>query len=166
MSQILLKGNPIHTTGNLPAIGSQAPDFNLTTDALEGKTLKDFAGKKVVLNIYPSIDTGVCAMSVRKFNQSASEMPNTIVVGISMDTPFALKRFCGAEGIEKVLSTSLIRDPAFGTAYGVGILDGGLQGLMSRSIVILDEKGKVIYTEQVPETTQEPDYASAINALK
>ncbi len=166
MSQILLKGNPIHTSGNLPAIGSQAPDFNLTTAALEGKTLKDFAGKKVVLNIYPSIDTGVCAMSVRTFNKTASELPNTVVVGISMDTPFALKRFCGAEGIEKVLTTSLIRDPNFGTTYGVRILDSGMQGFMSRSIVILDEKGKVLYTEQVPETSQEPDYTSAINALK
>lgn len=166
MTQITLKGNPINTIGSLPAIGSQAPDFKLTTESLEGKSLKDFAGKKVVLNIYPSIDTGICAMSVRKFNQEASDLPNTVVVGVSMDTPFALKRFCGAEGIEKVISTSLVRDADFGKAYGVRIMEGGMQGLMSRSIVILDEKGKVIYTEQVPEIAQEPNYDAALKALK
>jgi thiol peroxidase len=138
----------------------------LTNNALENLTLKDFAGKKLVLSINPSIDTGVCATTLRKFNQEASELVNTVVVGVTMDTPFALKRYCGAEGIEKVITTSLVRDPNFGSAYGVRIMEGGLEGLMSRSIVIINESGKVIYTEQVPETTQEPDYAAALSALK
>jgi thiol peroxidase len=166
MSQVKLKGNIINTIGSLPAVGSQAPDFRLTNNALENLTLKDFAGKKLVLSINPSIDTGVCATTLRKFNQEASELVNTVVVGVTMDTPFALKRYCGAEGIEKVITTSLVRDPNFGSAYGVRIMEGGLEGLMSRSIVIINESGKVIYTEQVPETTQEPDYAAALSALK
>ena len=166
MTQIKLKGNPINTSGSLPKLGSQAPDFRLTKADLADVTLKEFVGKKVVLNIYPSIDTGICAMSVRKFNQQASDMDNTVVIGVSKDLPFALKRFCGAEGIEKVITTSSLRDDKFGAAYGVRIMEGGMEGLMSRAVVILDETGKVIYTEQVPEITQEPDYAAAILALK
>ncbi len=166
MTQIKLKGNPIQTSGSLPKVGSQAPDFRLTKADLGDVSLKDFAGKKVVLNIYPSIDTGVCAMSVRKFNQQASELPGAVVVGVSKDTPFALKRFCGAEGIDKVITTSSLRDDGFAEAYGLRIAEGVMEGLMSRAIVILDESGKVIYTEQVPDITQEPDYAAALLALK
>lgn len=166
MAQIQLKGSPINTSGTLPPIGSQAPDFKLTTAELTGKSLKDFAGQKVVLNIFPSIDTGICATAIRKFNQEASSLVGTVVVGISKDSPFALRRFCGAEGIDKVITTSLIRDDAFGTAYGVRIMDGGMEGMMSRAVVILNETGKVIYTEQVPEIGQEPNYEAAFKALK
>src|SRR6185436_20626560 len=166
MAKITLKGNPINTAGTLPAVGSQAPDFKLTKNDLTDVGLKDFAGKKVVLNIFPSIDTGVCATSVRKFNQEAASLPNTVVVGVSRDLPFALKRFCGAEGINNVVTTSDVRDGSFGKAYGVTMSDGPLEGLLSRSIVVLDENGTVKYTEQVPEITQEPDYAKALAALK
>lgn len=167
MATIALKGNPIHTVGTLPAVGSKAPDFKLTKADLSDVSLADFAGKKVILNIFPSIDTGVCAMSVRKFNAEASELPNTVVVGVSRDLPFALKRFCGAEGIDKVVTTSSVRpDSTFGKDYGVTITDSGMAGVFSRSIVVIDEKGNVAYTEQVPETTQEPDYAAAMAAVK
>jgi thiol peroxidase len=166
MSKITLKGNTINTIGSLPAVGSQAPDFRLTTAALADVSLKDFAGKKLVLNIYPSIDTGICAMSVRKFNQEASELANTVVLGVSKDTPFALKRFCGAEGIEKVITTSSLRNDEFGSAYGVRIIEGGMEGFLSRAIVVVDENGKVTYTQQVPEIGQEPDYDSALKAIK
>lgn len=166
MTQIKLKGNPIQTSGSLPKVGSQAPDFRLTKADLGDVSLKDFSGKKVVLNIYPSIDTGVCAMSVRKFNQEASDLDDTVVVGVSKDLPFALRRFCGAEGIDKVITTSALRDDGFAEAYGLRIAEGAMEGLLSRAVVILDGSGKVIYTEQVPEITQEPDYASAMRALK
>jgi thiol peroxidase len=167
MTAITLKGNTIHTAGSLPAVGSKAPDFKLTQSDLSDVSLKDFAGKKVVLNIFPSIDTGVCAMSVRKFNAEASELPGVVVVGVSKDLPFALKRFCGAEGIDKVVTTSALRDDAsFGKDYGVTILDGGLAGLFSRAVVVVDEQGKVAYTEQVPEIGQEPDYEKALAAVK
>lgn len=166
MAKITLKGNPIHTAGSLPAVGSKAPDFKLTKNDLSDVGLKDFAGKKVVLNIFPSIDTGVCASSVRKFNLEAAKHPNTVVVGVSRDLPFALKRFCAAEGISNVVTTSELRDESFGKGYGVAIADGPMAGLLSRSIVVLDEKGTVVYTEQVPEITQEPNYEAALAALK
>ena len=166
MARITLKGNPINTVGTLPAVGSKAPDFKLTKTDLSDVSLKDFAGKKVVLNIFPSIDTGVCATSVRKFNQEASTLSNAVVVGVSRDLPFAHKRFCGAEGIEKVVTTSDLRDGSFGKSYGVTITDGPMAGLLSRSVVVVDDKGTVVYTEQVPEITQEPDYAKALAALK
>jgi thiol peroxidase len=167
MADITLKGNPIHTVGNLPAVGSKAPDFKLTRENLSDVSLKDFAGKKIILNIFPSIDTGVCAMSVRKFNAEASELPGVVVVGVSKDTPFALKRFCGAEGIDKVVTTSSLRpDSTFGKDYGVTITDSGMAGLLSRSVVVIGEDGTVKYTEQVPETTSEPDYAAALKAVK
>ena len=166
MAKITLKGNPINTAGTLPAVGAKAPDFKLTKNDLSDVSLKDFQGKKVVLNIFPSIDTGVCATSVRKFNQEAAGLPNTVVVGVSRDLPFALKRFCGAEGINNVVTTSALRDDSFGKAYGVTIADGPMEGLLSRSIVVLDENGVVKYTEQVPEIAQEPDYAKALAALK
>ncbi len=166
MAKITLKGNAINTIGTLPAVGSKAPDFKVTKTDLSDVGLKDFAGKKVVLNIFPSIDTGVCATSVRKFNQEAANLPNTVVVGVSRDLPFALKRFCGAEGINNVVTTSSLRDDSFGRNYGATIADGPMAGLMSRAIVVIDDKGTVRYTEQVPEITQEPDYAKALAAVK
>ena len=166
MARITFKGNPINTVGTLPAVGSKAPDFKLTKTDLSDVSLKDFAGKKIVLNIFPSIDTGVCATSVRKFNQEASKLSNAVVVGVSRDLPFAHKRFCGAEGIEKVVTTSDLRDGSFGKSYGVTMVEGPLAGLLSRSVVVLDETGTVVYTEQVPEIAQEPDYAKALAALK
>ena len=167
MTTITLKGNTIHTAGSLPAVGSKAPDFKLTKADLGDVTMKDFAGKKIILNIFPSIDTGICAMSVRKFNAEASELPGVVVVGVSRDTPFALKRFCGAEGIDKVVTTSALRpDSSFGADYGVVIADGPMAGLFSRAIVVVDEQGKVAYTEQVPEIGQEPDYDKALAAVK
>jgi thiol peroxidase len=166
MAKITLKGNPINTVGTLPAVGTKAPDFKVAKSDLANVGLKDFAGKKVVLNIFPSIDTGVCATSVRKFNQEAANLSGAVVVGVSRDLPFALKRFCGAEGINNVVTTSDVRDGSFGKAYGVTMTDGPLEGLLSRSIVVLDENGTVKYTEQVPEIAQEPDYAKALAALK
>lgn len=166
MAKITFKGNPINTVGTLPAVGSKAPDFKLTKTDLADVSLKDYAGKKVVLNIFPSIDTGVCATSVRKFNTEAAGLPNTVVVGVSKDLPFAHKRFCGAENITGVVTTSDLREGSFGKAYGVTMTDGPLAGLFSRSIVVLDEKGSVKYVEQVPEITQEPDYAKALAAVK
>ena len=164
MARITLKGNPINTSGNLPGIGSKAPDFKLTKGDLSDTTLKDYAGKKVILNIFPSIDTGVCATSVRKFNAEAAKLPNAVVVCVSADLPFAQKRFCGAEGIDKVVMGSELRDKKFGEAYGVRITDGPLAGLLARSVVVVDETGNVKYTEQVPEIAQEPNYDAALAA--
>ena len=166
MAQIKFKGNPINSIGTLPAVGSKAPDFKLTKTDLSDVSLKDFAGKKIILNIFPSIDTGVCATSVRKFNTEAAGLPNTVVVGVSKDLPFAHKRFCGAENITGVVTTSDLREGSFGKAYGVTMSEGPLAGLFSRSIVVIDETGIVKYVEQVPEITQEPDYAKAIAAVK
>ncbi len=167
MATITLKGNPIQTIGTLPAVGSKAPAFKLTKSDLSDVTLADFAGKKIILNIFPSIDTGTCAMSVRKFNAEASELLGVVVVAVSKDLPFALNRFCGAEGIDKVVTTSALRpDSSFGKDYGVTIIEGGLAGVLSRSVIVIDEKGEVAYTEQVPETVNEPDYAKALAAVK
>jgi len=166
MAQITLKGNAIQTKGELPKTGSKAPDFKLTKADLSDITLKDFAGKKVLLNIYPSIDTGICAMSVRKFNQDAANIENTVVIGVSRDLPFALARFCGAEGIDKVITTSELRDANFGESYGVRIATGAMAGLLSRAVVVIDAAGNVVYTEQVPEIAQEPNYDAALKALK
>jgi thiol peroxidase len=166
MAQITLKGKPIHTIGTLPAVGSKAPDFKLTKTDLSDVSLKDFAGKRVILNIFPSIDTGVCATSVRRFNQDAAHLPGTVVLGVSRDLPFAHGRFCGAEGIQNVVTTSDLREGSFGKAYGVQIVDGPMAGLLSRAIVVLSEEGVVKYTEQVPEIAQEPDYAKALAAAK
>lgn len=165
MATITLKGNSIHTIGNLPEIGQQAPDFTLVKNDLSITKLSDYKGSKVILNIFPSIDTGVCATSVRKFNEQAASLENTKVLCISRDLPFAQQRFCGAEGIENVENLSDFNDGSFGKNYGVEIIDGPLAGLHSRAVVVLDETGKVIYTEQVPEIAQEPDYQSALNSL-
>lgn len=163
MANITLKGNPIQTEGTLPAVGSPAPDATLTGLDLADKKLSSIPGKRV-LNIFPSVDTGVCAASVRTFNKRATEKPNVTVINVSMDLPFALKRFCGAEGIEKALSFSGFRGD-FGKQYGVTIQSGGMAGLFSRAVVVLDEGGKVVYTEQVPEIGQEPNYDAALAKL-
>ncbi|ADU66481.1 Redoxin domain protein [Desulfurispirillum indicum S5] len=166
MAQIALKGNAVETKGNLPAAGSIAPDFCLTQKDLSDASLKSFAGKRLVLNIFPSVDTGVCAASVRRFNQEASSLENTLVLCISRDLPFALNRFCGAEGLENVVTLSEMRDFSFGEAYGVRMTSGPLAGLLSRAVVVVGADGKVLYTEQVPEITQEPDYDKALATLK
>ncbi len=166
MATITLKGNPIHTVGELPAVGSQAPDFKLTKTDLSDASLADFNGKRVVLNIFPSLDTDVCATSVRKFNAEAEKLDNTVVLCISMDLPFAHKRFCTTEGLGNVISLSELRERSFGEEYGVRISDGPMAGLFSRAVVIVDENGKVIYTEQVSEIVQEPNYQAAIEALR
>ncbi|WP_163998026.1 thiol peroxidase [Pyxidicoccus caerfyrddinensis] len=163
MTRITLKGNPINTAGSLPAVGSTAPDATLTGLDLADKKLSSLPGKRV-LNIFPSIDTGVCATSVRTFNKRATEKPNVTVINVSMDLPFALKRFCGAEGIDKALSFSGFRGD-FGKQYGVTIQDGGMAGLYSRAVVVLDESGKVVHAEQVPEIGQEPNYEAALAKL-
>lgn len=166
MATIKFKGNDISTHGELPATGNQAPDFKLTKTDLSIASLADFKGKKVVLNIFPSLDTGVCAASVRRFNSEAEKNPNTVVLCISDDLPFAHSRFCAAEGLEKVISLSEMQHRNFGEDYGVRMTSGPLAGILSRAVVVVDEQGKVIYTEQVPEITQEPDYEKALSALK
>ncbi len=165
MAKITLKGNEINTSGELPAVGSQAPDFTLTKTDLSDISLNDLKGKRVILNIFPSIDTDVCAASVRHFNADANALENTAILCVSQDLPFAHARFCGAEGLENVDSVSELRNNSFGDNYGVKIVDGPLAGLLSRAIVVLDENGKVIYNEQVPEIVQEPNYEAALNSL-
>jgi thioredoxin-dependent peroxiredoxin len=166
MAQVTFKGNPIHTAGSLPKVGSIAPDFKVVKADLSPLSLGDFKGKKVILNIFPSLDTPVCATSVRRFNVEATKLPNLVVLCISRDLPFAQKRFCAAEGLNNVITGSEYRDSSFSQAYGVCIVDSPLQGLFSRAIVVVDEQGKVIYTEQVPEIGQEPDYEKALSAAK
>lgn len=166
MAKITFKGNPVGTSGDLPQVGSRAPDFSLVKNDLASLGNQDLAGKNVVLNIFPSIDTGVCATSVRKFHERAASLPNTVVVCVSKDLPFAMKRFCGAEGIDKVITASAFRGPDFGAAYGVTMIDGPLAGLFARSIVVLDGSGKVVHTELVPEIAQEPDYERAAAAVR
>ncbi len=165
MAQITFKGNPIHTAGNLPGVGKPAPDFVLTKDDLSDTSLKDFQGKRLVLNIFPSIDTPVCATSVRKFNEQASKLSNTSVLCISKDLPFAQKRFCASEGLSNVINASEYKNAGFSDAYKVKIVDGPLAGLFSRAVIVINEHGKVLYVEQVPEIAQEPDYAKALSAL-
>jgi len=166
MAEITLKKNPIHTCGALPSVGAPAPDFLLTKTDLADIALQDFAGKRVVLNIFPSIDTPVCAMSVRRFNAEAARLKNTAVLCVSDDLPFAHSRFCAAEGLENVIAVSELRKRKFGEDYGVRIVDGPLAGLLARAVVIIDEKGKVIYTELVREIAQEPDYSAALKCLQ
>jgi thioredoxin-dependent peroxiredoxin len=166
MARFELKGNPCNTSGELPAVGAAAPAFTLTKTDLASVGLSDLAGQRVVLNVFPSIDTGVCAASVRRFNEEAGRLENTAVVCASMDLPFAHARFCGAEGLENVISVSDFRDGSFGQAYGMRIADGPLAGLLARSVIVLDAEGKVIHAQLVPETTQEPDYDAALAVLK
>ncbi|SEH08007.1 thiol peroxidase [Candidatus Venteria ishoeyi] len=165
MANITLQGNAIHTSGDLPAVGSSAPDFNLTNGELGDVNLATYAGKKKLLNIVPSLDTDVCATSTRKFNESAGSRDNTAVLVISADLPFAQGRFCTTEGLKNVTALSLMRNKHFAKDYGVLITDGPLAGITARAVVILDENNQVIYTEMVPEITQEPDYDAALAAL-
>lgn len=162
---ITLKGNEVHTIGNLPSVGTTVKDFALVDSGLNVKTLQNFDGKKKVFNIFPSIDTGVCAASARKFNEEASNLSNTVVINVSKDLPFALGRFCAAEGLNNVETLSDFRS-SFGDDYEVTITDSPMKGLLSRAVIVTDENNKVIYTEQVPEITQEPNYEAAIAALK
>ena len=165
MASITLGGDPIHTNGELPKVGSKATDFNLVKTDLGTATLADFAGSRVVLNIFPSIDTGTCATSVRKFNENASTLENTKVLCISRDLPFAQKRFCGAEGIENVENLSDFKDGSFGKTNGLEIIDGVLAGLHSRAVIVIDEKGTILHTEQVQEIADEPNYEAALAVL-
>jgi len=166
MATITLKGNAIQTIGNLPAIGTKAPDFELVKNDLSKASLKDFAGKRLVLNIFPSLDTGTCAASVRRFNKEAADLKNTHVLCISRDLPFAQARFCGAEGLTNVVTLSDFATQQFGKDYQVEITTGPLAHLLSRAVVVLDENHKVIYTQQVPEIVDEPDYEPALAVLK
>ena len=166
MAQITFKGDPVHTIGELPKIGDKAPDFLLTKTDLSDISLKDVSGKKVILNIFPSIDTPVCSISVARFNEEISKFDNAIVIGASLDLPFAHARFCEAEGIKNVITASELRNREFGSNYGVRMVDGPLAGLLARAIVVIDENSKVIYTQLVGEITEEPDYDKALNMLK
>lgn len=166
MAVITLKGHDTTTVGTLPAVGTKIPEFLLTKTDLSDVGLHDYAGKRIVFNIFPSIDTSVCAASVRRFNKDAAALPDTVVLCISQDLPFAHARFCGAEGIEKVVSLSAFRSKSFGASFGVTIVDGPLAGLFSRAVVVAGSDGRVVYTEQVPEIAQEPDYQKALAALK
>lgn len=166
MSTITFKGNPVHTSGSLPAVGAKAPDFRLTTGTLSEVSLADFAGKVKIVNIVPSLDTGVCAASARAFNKAADGLGGVVVLTVSRDLPFAQKRFCEAEGIKAVVPLSELRDRKFGAAWGAEMIDGPLAGLLSRAVVVLDKADKVVYVEQVPEIAQEPAYAAALEAAK
>ena len=165
MAKITIQGNPVNTNGNLPNTGSAAPDFVLSGKDLTDIHLKNFKGRKVILNIFPSLDTSVCAASVRRFNKEAASLENTVVLAISRDLPFAHERFCTAEGIEGVITLSEMRDFVFGDRYGIRIVEGPLKGLLARSVVVIDEEGKVKYTQLVPELTHEPDYKDVLTNL-
>lgn len=165
MATITFQGNPVQTSGNLPTTGQHAPDFKLTTSEFKPLTLEELKGHRVILNIFPSIDTGICAMSVKRFNEEATKLDNTKVVCISRDLPFAFQRFCGAEGVENVISASDFATGAFSKDYGLLMQDGLFADLSARAVVILDEAGKVTYTELVPEIAQEPDYTAALASL-
>ncbi len=165
MASITFKGSPVATAGSLPAVGTRAPGFTLTKGDLSETQLADYAGKTVVLNIFPSIDTPVCAASVRRFNEAVGAKPGAVVLCVSADLPFAQGRFCAAEGLSHVVPLSAFRSPGFGTAYGVTITGGPLRGLLARAVLVLDAAGKVRHSQLVPEIAQEPDYAAALRAL-
>ncbi|WP_339470901.1 thiol peroxidase [Pseudomonas sp. EL_65y_Pfl1_R83] len=166
MAQVTLRGNPVQVEGELPKTGTQAPDFTLTAGDLSDATLATFAGKRKVLNIFPSVDTPTCATSVRKFNAQANELTNAVVLCISTDLPFAQARFCGSEGLENVKNLSDFRDSDFAVDYGVSIADGPLKGLTARAVVVLDENDNVLHSELVSEIGQEPNYEAALAVLK
>ena len=166
MPNVTLKGNPVPLAGQLPQKGDTAPDFTLVNKDLQSVSLASFGGKRKVLNIVPSLDTPVCATSTRKFNEQAGGLPNTVVLVISADLPFAMKRFCETEGLKNVVSLSTMRGREFMKSYGVGIEDGPLAGVTARAVLVIDENDKVTYTELVPEIKQEPDYDAALAALK
>ncbi len=165
MAQITFKGNPIHTSGNLPTMGSTAPEFQLVAGDLSEVRLADFSGKNVIINIVPSFDTGICAKSVRRFNEAAAELDDAVIVNISKDLPFAQKRFCDSEGLNHVKNLSAFRAPQFGQDYGIEMVDGPLRGLLGRAIVVVNGAGQVVYTELVPEIAQEPNYDAALSAV-
>jgi thiol peroxidase len=166
MAAITFKGNPVNTSGNLPGIGRRAPDFRLVGSDLTEKSLADFAGKNIVLNIVPSLDTGVCAASARAFNKAANELDDTVILNVSMDLPFAQKRFCQAEDITNVTTLSTFRSPQFGKDYGMTMVDGPLAGLLGRAVVVINLQQEVVYTQLVPEIAQEPNYEAALSAVK
>lgn len=166
MAKVTLKGNEVHTSGTLPVVGAEAPDFKGVKSDLTKLSLSDLKGKKIVINIFPSLDTAVCATSVRKFNKEAASLPNTMVLAVSKDLPFAQGRFCTTEGIDKVIPLSMFRCSCFEDKYGMLLIDGPLKGLLARGVVVVDEAGKVVYTELVSEITTEPNYEAAIAALK
>lgn len=166
MQTVYFQGNPVEVYGEMPVVGSKAPEFELTAADLSEIKLDKYAGKRLVLNIFPSLDTGVCAASVRRFNKEAASYENTAVLCVSMDLPFAMGRFCAANDIEGVEVASAFRHPAFGKDYGVTIVDGPLKGLLARAVVVVDEKGDVIYRQLVEEITTEPDYAAVHDILK
>mgnify|MGYP003583633989 FL=1 len=165
MSTVTLGGNPVHTNATLPAVGSVAPQFQLVGNDLSDVSLQDFKGQRVILNIFPSIDTATCATSVRTFNKMANDLENTKVLCISRDLPFAQKRFCGSEGLENVVNLSDFRDGSFGDDYGLTLTDSALKGLHARAIVVVDENGVVSHTELVSEIANEPNYEAALKAL-
>jgi thioredoxin-dependent peroxiredoxin len=166
MAKVTFKGTPISTNGELPEVGAKAPEFSLTGGDLKDVSLRDFGGKRKVLNIVPSLDTGVCATSTRKFNERAGGMKNAVVLVVSADLPFAQKRFCTTEGLENVVPLSMMRSKAFAKDYGVLIQDGPLAGVAARAVVVLDEQDRVVYRQLVPEIGQEPEYDAAPAALK
>jgi thiol peroxidase len=165
MAEVTLKGNACNTSGDLPAVGSAAPDFTLVAGDLSEKTLADFSGKTIVLNVVPSFDTGTCATSVKTFNSKAGEVGDTVIVNVSMDLPFAQKRFCEAEKVEHVTNLSAFRCGGFGEKYGTALVDGPLKGLLTRAVVVVDGSGKVTYTELVGEIVDEPNYDAALAAV-
>lgn len=166
METIYLKGNPCHTYGNIPVAGEKAPCFTLVDKDMKEVQCMDYRDKRVVLNVFPSVDTDVCAASVRRFNKEAAGMKNTVVICVSMDLPFALSRFCAANGIENVVVASAFRSPMFGQKYGLQLVDGPLAGLLARAVIVMDEEDKVLYSQLVNEITMEPDYEAALSALK
>ncbi len=166
MATVTLKGNPIHTIGELPNVGARAPDFKLVNGDLANVSLRDYAGKKKILSISPSLDTSVCAAAARKFNQQAGKLPDTVVLLVTADLPFASKRFCTAEGLENVVPLSMMRSRDFAKDYGVLITDGPMAGICARAVVVVDEKDQVVYNQLVPEITQEPDYEKALAAVR
>jgi len=166
MAKITLGGNPIETSGTLPATGTKAPGFTLTRENLSDATLKDFSGKKKIINIVPSLDTGVCAASARRFDKEIGAMDDAVLLTVSCDLPFAMERFCKIEGLTNIIALSQMRDRNFGKDWGVAITSGPLAGLLSRAVVVLDANDTVVYAEQVPEIKQEPDYAAALAAVK
>ncbi len=166
MATITFKGTPVQTAGNLPPVGALAPDFRVAKTDLTNTSLKDFAGKQILLNIFPSVDTGICSASIRKFNAEAATIPNTVVICVSKDLPQAHKRFCEAEGITGVVPTSAIRDTTFESGYGVKMINGPMEGFLSRAVVVIGTNGIIKYIEQVPEIAQEPNYEAALGALR
>ena len=166
MAKVTFKGNPVHTVGDLPQLGALAPDFLLTRTDLSDVTLQDFGGRRVVLNIFPSVDTPVCATTVRRFNAEINTIDNAVCLCVSLDLPFAHARFCGAEGLDDVISLSELRNRDFGDAYGVRIAEGPLAGLLARAVVVLDGSGRVLHRELVAEITDEPDYEAALSVLR